>query len=849
MFKGKLDKSSLNTQVVDREKDKKSEDKLSSDGITAALKGAAALGVVAGGTVLTANTALADTKQLDADQNLVNKETVNLSSGSGSSSTSDSLSTSESDIQSNTSASQSKTISLDSSSVASETSTSTASDSKTESVSNSDSKSQSQSQSQASNNSTTSQSIASLTITNSNSVADTSSTGTSDNDAKAKIEELLKKSGEFVNSNEFKNSNSDLRDTYKSAIAAVSEQIKTRTDITNQDYEELASQLNELAYAIKSGYIPTQSFYAVRDANFIQPDTNTADGDTAAFWRGNYKWIVGDKRLWSDLNVYTGHDDTKRYPPEQAEKNLVVAKENLGNGEVRWTIVFYPNKGIWYKGYDGIYGLKNAQMGFYLTKDYTVVGDITVNIQSSKDSYYYVNGGNKAYINDSAPEGYYNGHSNVNKTFSPTDADPTTGIIVNNDFAGGDRQNQYVQYARFASRDTTNDFDKIVFKDESDNKNLGSFAYNNEFDQAGLLNEPPTSDLVNYKAPFTTPFSKDTIGTAMYMQSWGTGGGSQDATFTVSFVTTHSNEAQKDLKSGANNGAFSGIYAIANSYQDGFNYDNLYGELLGEEVYNLNNDGTLESDETSQIASESTHQSESTSVSISTEASLSVSTESSASVSRSQSEYDSRISEFFSKSASASTLLSESLSESISASLSRSQDGIDQSERESLSVSESESASISTSISNSESLSNSISANESLSSSVSASESLSNSLSLSTSLSRSQDGIDQSERESLSASESMSMSLSASLNESLSQAQSNTDSTNTSLSNSTNGNNTVVTPTNFVSNNKVASDSLKHSVRRQTLPQTGDNTNNTGVLGGLFVLTSLALMKAKKKKD
>ncbi|MBM6957317.1 accessory Sec-dependent serine-rich glycoprotein adhesin, partial [Ligilactobacillus salivarius] len=697
VFKGKLDKSTINTQLVSKEKDKKSEDKLSSDGITAALKGVAALGAVAGGTVLTANTALADTKQLDSNQNLVNKETVNLSSGSGSSSTSDSLSTSESDIQSNTSASQSKTISLDSSSVASETSTSTASDSKTESVSNSDSKSQSQSQSQASNNSTTSQSIASSTITNSNSVADTSSTGTSDNDAKAKIEELLKKSGEFVNSNEFKNSNSDLRDTYKSAIAAVSEQIKTRTDITNQDYEELASQLNELAYAIKSGYIPTQSFYAVRDANFIQPDTNTADRDTAAFWRGNYKWIVGDTRLWSKLNVYTGHDDTDKYPPEQAEKNLVVAKENLGNGDVRWTIVFYPNKGMWYKGYDSIYSLKNAQMGFYLTKDYTVVGDIIVNIQSS------------------------NGHSNVNKTFSPTDADPTTGIIVNNDFAGGDRQNQYVRYARFASRDTTNDFYKIVFQDESKDKNLGSFAYNNEFDQAGLLNEPSTSDLVNYKAPFTTSFSKDTIGTAMYMQSWEF----QDAAFTVSFVTTHSNEAQKDLKSGANNGAFSGIYAIANSLQDAIGYDNLYGELLGEEVYNLNNDGTLKSDDISQIASESTHQSESVSTSQSQSESLSASTSLSESLSASTS---------LSESLSASTSLSESLSASTS-----------------LSESLSASTSLSESLSASTSLSESLSASTSLSESLSASTSLSESLSTSTSLS-----------ESLSASTSLSESLSAS---------------------------------------------------------------------------------------
>ncbi|MBZ4026033.1 KxYKxGKxW signal peptide domain-containing protein, partial [Ligilactobacillus salivarius] len=44
VFKGKLDKSTMNTQLVSKEKDKKSEDKLSSDGITAALKGAAALG-------------------------------------------------------------------------------------------------------------------------------------------------------------------------------------------------------------------------------------------------------------------------------------------------------------------------------------------------------------------------------------------------------------------------------------------------------------------------------------------------------------------------------------------------------------------------------------------------------------------------------------------------------------------------------------------------------------------------------------------------------------------------------------------------------------------------------------
>lgn len=137
VYKGKLDKSSLNTQVVDREKDKKSEDKLSSDGVTAALKGAAALGVVAGGTVLTANTALADTKQLGVDNNLVKPDTVNLSSGSGSSSTSNSLS--ESDTT-QVSASQSESVTSDSGSDSVSTITSSGvSESKSDLVSKSNS--------------------------------------------------------------------------------------------------------------------------------------------------------------------------------------------------------------------------------------------------------------------------------------------------------------------------------------------------------------------------------------------------------------------------------------------------------------------------------------------------------------------------------------------------------------------------------------------------------------------------------------------------------------------------------------------------------------------------------------
>ena len=113
------------------------------------------------------------------------------------------------------------------------------------------------------------------------------------------------------------------------------------------------------------------------------------------------------------------------------------------------------------------------------------------------------------------------------------------------------------------------------------------------------------------------------------------------------------------------------------------------------------------------------------------------------------------------------------------------------------------------------------------------SESLSASTSLSGSSSMSTDALD---------SLSRSLSISSSLSESLSNTISSEN-----MNNGNNGN--TIGTTNPGSVNKVSSNSLKHTVQRKELPQTGDSSTNAGVLGGLFVLTSLALMKAKKKKD
>ena len=305
VFKGKLDKSTINTQLVSKEKDKKSEDKLSSDGITAALKGAAALGAVAGGTVLTANTALADTKQLDSNQNLVNKDTVNLSSGSGSSSTSDSLSTSESNTQSTASVSKSESVSLDTNS---SSTSETHSDSNSKSESISESESDSNSQSVSSRTTSKSESLASTSLENSQ-----TTTGTT---AKDKLQGLINQATDFVNSDSFKSSSSDLKAALAATVKQYATVMQSSTSLTEQDYQygidNLALLMNEIktpSSSIKPNVFMTS---ASTSSNSTYNPVSAASGDTGSVYdtKNGLRWIYGDNKVWGRMeDVITSRDD------------------------------------------------------------------------------------------------------------------------------------------------------------------------------------------------------------------------------------------------------------------------------------------------------------------------------------------------------------------------------------------------------------------------------------------------------------------------------------------------------------------------------------------------------------
>ena len=580
VFKGRLDKSAINTQLVSKEKDKKSEDKLSSDGITVALKGAAVLGAVAGGATLTTNTALADTKQLDSNQNLATKDTVNLSSGSGSSSVSDSLSTSESNVQSEASVSKSESVSLNTNTNSSSTSE-TRSDSNSRSESISESKSNSNSQSVSSQTTSKSESLASTSLENSQ-----TTTGTT---AKDKLQGLINQATDFVNSDAFKSSSSDLKTALAATVKQYATVMQSSTSLTEQDYQYGIDSLTLLMNEIKtpSSLIKPNIFMADAQTNSSlgTPDGNTAPRDTPAYWGndGNkYKWIVGDKnnRLWWDVNAYTTRDTGQTI--EYAKNNVNIQTKDLGNGKTEWTVTFYPNKGIWYKGFDPLkYGLKNAQMGFYLTKDYKIISDVNVHISLQPGTTYsYWSGGltTGLKVRDSANDlalGDVNPETDI--TFKPGEVNQTNGVISS-------ATNPYYQFGRYADiwNMSSDNFNKSVFTGISggSDKNHDSFTKNNEFDSATARDKQSSKDMVVNKAPFTTSFNKNTIGTAMYFQSWGNGTDrSMNASYTVTFTTLHSNADQADLAAGNYNGAFSGGYAMINSYQD--TWQNLQGQLVG----------------------------------------------------------------------------------------------------------------------------------------------------------------------------------------------------------------------------------------------------------------------------
>ena len=261
---------------------------------TSLLKGVLAASALIGGGATTASFVLPPTLTTAAKADTLG-DTQSLTAGSGADSNSTNGST-DSAVSSNASTSESN-----SESIASSTSESIASTS--ESIaSTSDSAAltsvSDESATQASETSTAADS--------------TTSTATADtNTDLGKLQAMVDQAGNFMASDAYKNADPTLQDAYVQAINQY-QSILAGGTLTEADASYGLSELQTLMTAIDAGITPEQlatqmALYDAKSAtgsdNFLTPDGNTKTGDTAALWNGNYKWIVGSDRLWTDIQA------------------------------------------------------------------------------------------------------------------------------------------------------------------------------------------------------------------------------------------------------------------------------------------------------------------------------------------------------------------------------------------------------------------------------------------------------------------------------------------------------------------------------------------------------------------
>ncbi|MQB63973.1 hypothetical protein DN451_09895, partial [Lactobacillus reuteri] len=293
---------------------------------------------------------------------------------------------------------------------------------------------------------------------------------------------------------------------------------------------------------------------------------------------------------------------------EDTKNNINISKEDLGNGQTRWTVIFFPHRGL--QNYGGtLHGLSNAKFGIALTSDYQIVGNVDMEVISDPNqsfmSHTFKPGSNSAtnfpIQNLSAEKDF---------SFNPkTDVDPNTGLINSETMPA--YNNQYLQgpyYFTTATDTGKKNLWQTYFKDDDESKNaydgspylgdvhdfhLNNFEIKNKTGVDGAKQgDPIIYDTLGYSlnskngvANSNGVFSSDNFTQAMEFKSQGDAGNgqSQFSSYVISFTTQHTDSHEVGLSTGSNskNQQFSGIAANIHSYQN--SYYNMFSRLYGEQ--------------------------------------------------------------------------------------------------------------------------------------------------------------------------------------------------------------------------------------------------------------------------
>ncbi len=293
---------------------------------------------------------------------------------------------------------------------------------------------------------------------------------------------------------------------------------------------------------------------------------------------------------------------------EDTKNNINTSKEDLGNGKTRWTVVFFPHKGLQNVG-SSLSGLTSAKFGIALTNDYQIVGNVDMDVISDPNqtflSYSFKSGSNS-----STDIPVQNPPAEVKFSFNPnTDVDPNTGLINSKTMPA--YNNKYLQGPYYFTTATNtgakNLWQTYIFNHRNDVKyynaydgspylggghdfHLNNFEIKNKTGVDGAkFGDKIIYDKLGYRlnskngvANSNGVFSSDNFNQAMEFKSQGSFDQPQFSTYIISFTTQHTDSHEVELATGWKNQQFSGISANIYSYQN-TGYYNMFSRLYGEQ--------------------------------------------------------------------------------------------------------------------------------------------------------------------------------------------------------------------------------------------------------------------------
>ena len=291
--------------------------------------------------------------------------------------------------------------------------------------------------------------------------------------------------------------------------------------------------------------------------------------------------IYGDDYVYHTADIQANGTTRLGYligTADDTKNNINISKEDLGNGQTRWTVVFFPHKGL--QNYGGtLHGLSSAKFGIALTNDYQILGNVDMDVISDPkqtfSTYIFKRGSNSA-----TETTVQNPPAEVKFSFNPkTDVDPYTGLInsktmpaYNNEYLQGPyyfttdtgAENLWQTYFRYAdANNNAYDGKPYIGNDHSLNFNIFKIS-----SKTGVVDGAKYTDPIIYdkRGGVNGVFNSDNFNQAMEFKSQGVTTQPQFSSFVISFTTQHTDSHEVELTTGSKNQQFSGISANIYSY-------------------------------------------------------------------------------------------------------------------------------------------------------------------------------------------------------------------------------------------------------------------------------------------